>query len=326
MNQATHERQETAVAEGDFILDVRRGLGNATQKQLPPKYFYDDVGSALFEVITLLPEYGLTRADERLIDRYAREIVGHLDSGAVAAELGSGAGIKTRRILTEMAEGGPTEYFPIDISVGALERCQAELGLIEAVRVTPLASSYMDGLEEVARQRPDGTQLLILFLGSTIGNFDRPHALQFLSDIRSVLRPKDMLLLGTDLVKPIPDLLAAYDDPTGVTAAFNKNVLARINRELGGDFDLTAFEHIARYDETHRRVEIHLGAVRDTQVNIRAADMTVSFKAGETIWTESSHKFSREEVTQMATGSNFRCLAQWVDQEWPFAENLLVAE
>ena len=325
MSRSAPDRQETAVETDDFIRDVRRGLGDPNQKRLPPKYFYDDIGSALFEVITLLPEYGLARADERLIDRRARDIVAQLEPGAIVAELGSGSGTKTRRILSEMARRGETDYIPIDISLGALERCQAELGQIDGVHVFPLAFTYLDGLYEAAH-RAHGAQLLLLFLGSTIGNFDRAAARHFLADVRAAIRPNDYLLLGADLEKPVPQLLAAYDDPTGVTAAFNRNLLARINRELGGNFDLAAFDHVARYDEHHRRIEIHLRARRDHEVRIRAAGLTVRFRAGETIWTESSHKFSREELIAMGSDSGFRCAAQWTDEEWPFAETLLVAD
>jgi len=326
VTQPATDRQETAVETNDFILDVRRGLGDPVQKYLSPKYFYDDVGSALFEVITRLPEYGLARADERIIDTHAPDIVSFLEPGAVVAELGSGSGTKTRRILSEPGLGRETDYFPIDISLGALERCEAELGGIEGVQISPIASTYLEGLDQAVRRVPEGAQLLLLFLGSTIGNFDRGRARRFLGDVRTAMRSRDCLLLGTDLEKPVPQLLAAYDDPTGVTAAFNKNVLARINRELDGHFDLGLFDHVARYDSRHRRVEIHLRSSTDHQVKIDAADLTVRFGAGETIWTESSHKFNCDEVVDMGKDNGFRCAAQWVDEAWPFAETLLVAE
>lgn len=325
MSQRARARQETAVSEGDFIRDVRDGLGNPIQKQLPAKYFYDDVGSALFEAITRLPEYGLTRADESLIHRHASDIVSHLDRPTAVAELGSGSGMKTRRILREIAGEDTTDYFPIDISVGALERCQSEIGQLGNVCVTPLASGYIDGLREAVRRLRSHYQLLVLFLGSTLGNFPRVAAQAFLSDIHDILRPGDLFLLGTDLVKPVPQLLAAYDDATGVTAAFNKNLLARINRELAGDFDLDAFHHVVRYDEAHRRVEMHLRSESTQRVEIQAAGMTVDFASGETIWTESSHKFLNTEVIQMGFRTGFSCTAQWIDDEWPFAETLLVA-
>jgi uncharacterized SAM-dependent methyltransferase len=165
--------------------------------------------------------------------------------------------------------------------------------------------------------------LLLLFLGSTIGNFERGPAEEFLREIRALLRPEDSLLLGTDLVKPISQILPAYDDPIGVTAAFNLNLLARINRELGGDFDLRSFRHEARYNETERRIEMHLRSEIAQTVNIPAADFQLTLQPGETIWTESSHKFGLAEVQRLARSTGFVCVEQWVDPEWPFAENLL---
>jgi len=167
---------------------------------------------------------------------------------------------------------------------------------------------------------------LVLFLGSTIGNFDRPAAVKFLQDVRRILAPGDSLLLGTDLEKPTAQLLKAYDDELGVTAAFNLNLLARINRELDADFDLTQFAHVARINPKSRSVEMHLESKRRQTVGIPAADLRVEFLESETIWTESCHKYSADEVVQMASNAGFRCQAQWIDEQWPFAENLLVAE
>ncbi len=319
-------QQSTELQFDEFVTDVRNGLTRVPQKILRSQYLYDDIGSALFEVITLLPEYGLTRADERLLDRHASDLSALLSSNVVVAELGSGSGVKTRRILTELTNRGGITYFPIDISVAALERCRTELQQVQKVRIDPLAYSYMDGLREAVDRAPGSAQLLLLFLGSTIGNFDRPVAIEFLRDIRSVLRAGDVMLFGTDMEKPIPQLLAAYDDPAGVTAAFNKNIIARINRELGGDFDLAEFEHVAVYNEAERRIEMHLNSCLHQKVHIPAAKLTVNFRKGETIWTESSHKFNCEEIVRMATETGFRCDQQWVDEDWPFAENVLVAE
>jgi len=165
-----------------------------------------------------------------------------------------------------------------------------------------------------------------LFLGSTIGNFDRPAGVKFLAEIRRILEPGDSLLLGTDLEKPSAQVLAAYDDELGVTAAFNLNLLARINRELDADFDLRQFSHVAAINHEARSVEMHLRSKRRQTVSIPAADLDVEFVEGETIWTESSHKYSTEEILQMARDAGFQCEAQWVDDEWPFAENLLTAE
>ena len=320
----THAITTDPVAE--FAGDVHAGLTRRGQKELPSKYLYDATGSALFEVISLLPEYGLTRADERLLQRHAHEIVARLPPPVVVAELGSGSGKKTRWILEALSHREPTAYYPIEISPAALAMCRRELGDIDSVSMVGFEREYLDGLLEVAARRQKGQHILVLFLGSTIGNFDRPAGEQFLAEIRRILRPGDSLLLGTDLEKPIPQLLAAYDDPLGVTAAFNLNLLARINRELGGNFVLRQFEHVARYNDEARRVEMHLLSTQEQTVNIPAAGLQVAFANEETIWTESSHKYSAEEVYPMAEDSGFRCQAQWIDQEWPFAENLWIAE
>jgi uncharacterized SAM-dependent methyltransferase len=167
---------------------------------------------------------------------------------------------------------------------------------------------------------------LVLFLGSTIGNFDRNEAQGFVSEIRAKLAPGDHLLLSTDLVKPIPRMLAAYDDEVGVTAAFNRNVLCRINRELDADLDLSKFRHVARYDEAERRIEMHLESTEKQTARIPRAGLIVTFDRGESIWTESSHKFTSEEVVSMAEKAGFVCDAQWVDEEWPLAQSLLRAD
>ena len=310
----------------EFAIDVRAGLTHAPQKELPSKYLYDEVGSALFEVITVLPEYGVTRAEERLLATHAADIVAQLPHDVTVAELGSGSGRKTRRILEALCKKRPTSYFPIEISRAALQLCRRELGDIERISIVGYERDYLAGLAEVSKKRASGERLLVLFLGSTIGNFSRLAATRFLRSIRSMLAPGDALLLGTDLEKPIPVLVAAYDDPIGVTASFNLNLLARINRELGGDFPLDAFEHVARFNPDARSIEMHLRARRPVTAHVRAAHLTVTLEEGETIWTESSHKYSPREVFPMAYNAGFRCEAQWIDEQWPFAENLLVAE
>ena len=302
--------------------DVREGLSRAGQKQLPCEYFYDDVGTALFEAITVLPEYGLTRADTRLIRRLAPELRAHLPAHMAVAELGSGAGTKTRRILESLAPGVPVDYYPIDVSASALTRCVLEMA--GCANVNPIEESYLTGLREVVCRRP-GQPLLVLFLGSTIGNFARADAQEFLLQVRACLKPGDAMLLGTDLIKPLGRMLLAYDDPAGVTAAFNRNLLARINRELNADFALRNFAHEARWDPHHRRIEMHLRSVKPQRVHIRAAGFDCELRQDETIWTESCHKFYAEEVREMADAADFECRAQWLDETWPFAESLLAA-
>jgi len=312
--------------EYEFAMDVRAGLTKPVQKELLSKYLYDDVGSALFEVICRLPEYGLTRADERLLTRHANDIVDRLPESIAVAELGSGSGKKTRRILEALAQRQRTRYFPIEISRTALLMCERELSDIDSISILGFEREYLDGLLEVAGQRRPGQHLLVLFLGSTIGNFDRMAGLKFLNQVRRTMQPGDFLLLGTDLEKPDAELLAAYDDELGVTAAFNLNLLARINCELHADFDLSHFKHVAKINQRRRSVEMHLQSMRRQVVEIPGADLAVEFQNGETIWTESSHKYSSQEIFRMACTAGFRCEVQWIDEEWPFAENLLIAE
>jgi L-histidine Nalpha-methyltransferase len=311
----------------DLGAEIRTGLTRSGQKELPSKYLYDDVGSALFEVITLLPEYGLSRADERLLHEHAEEVVQRLSSSRViTAELGSGTGKKTRSILEALRLRQPTIYHPIEISPTALAQCAKEFGDMVGVTVNGFEQPYLEGLRAVVARRRQNERLLVLFLGSTIGNFDRQPAEQFLREIRRILRGGDALLIGTDLVKAPEILLPAYDDPLGVTAAFNLNLLARVNRELGADFDLDSFRHLALYNESERRIEMHLVSLHDQTVTIPGADCMIFFVKNETIWTESSYKFLPEEVNDLARRSGFRPEAQWVDAEWPFAETLVIAD
>ena len=313
-------------ALAEFIADVRAGLGQAGQKELPPKYFYDEIGSALFEVITLLPEYGLTRADVRLLRRHSAELPERLPGPVAVAELGSGSGKKTRWVLDALATQQAISYFPIDISSAALAHCAEQLGQLAGVSVTPVEDSYLKGLRAVTVLRPAGTRLLVLFLGSTIGNIHRGEMQVFLKQLRQELAPGDALLLGTDLEKPVDSLLRAYDDPLGVTTAFNLNLLARMNRELGGDFVLSHWAHEARWNPEERRVEMHLSSLEEQTVRLSLAELTVRFRRGETIWTESCYKFTAAEVTSMGEEAGFGVEAQWVDAEWPFAETLFLAQ
>jgi L-histidine N-alpha-methyltransferase len=293
----------------EFACEVRAGLTKA-RKELPSKYLYDDLGSALFDAITVLPEYGLTRADQRMLDLCAGELPCDFDA---IAEFGSGSGRKTRVVLQAL---DPESYFPIDVSKHALERCRRELENV--VEVTPLQASYLNGLAQIPR---NGAPLLVLFLGSTIGNFDSRCRADFLRQVRAGLRPGDGLLIGCDLEKPVEIMLDAYDDPTGVTAAFNLNLLGRINRELGGDFDVRAFAHQALYNQQERRIEMHLRSRVAQTVAVKDAGIECRFGEGESIWTESSHKFHAAEIPELARECGFESEAQWIDPEWPFAEN-----
>src|ERR1700690_148056 len=326
---AAASRMAVAIPSNEFLTefssDVVVGLSHPGQKELPSKYLYDEVGSALFDVICVLPEYGLSRAGMRTLQQHSDAIVERIPSPVIVAELGSGSGQKTRWLLEALARRHRVNYYPIDISRSALFRCQQELGQLEMVSLVGFESAYLEGLHKVAARRQAGERLLVLFLGSTIGNFDRSAGDQFLREVRVILREGDALLLATDLEKPIPVVKLAYDDPAGVTAAFNKNILARINRELEADFDLSQFQHVARYDERERRVEMHLRSTAFQRITIRKAGFRFYLQEGETIWTESSHKYNAEEVIQMGERIGFRCDGQWIDSEWPLAQSLFFA-
>jgi dimethylhistidine N-methyltransferase len=309
----------------EFSSDVVVGLSQPGQKELPSKYLYDEVGSALFDVICVLPEYGLSRAGMRMLQQHSDAIIERVPSPVVVAELGSGSGQKTRWLLEALARRQRVTYYPIDISRSALFRCEQELGQLDMVSLVGFESAYLDGLQKVAARRRDGERLLVLFLGSTIGNFDRPAGDAFLRQVRATLRVGDALLLATDLEKPAPVIKLAYDDHAGVTAAFNKNLLARINRELDADFDLSQFQHLVRYDETERRVEMHLRSTAWQRITIRKAGFRFYMHEGETIWTESSHKYGPREVIQMGERTGYRCEDQWIDSEWPLAQSLFFA-
>jgi L-histidine N-alpha-methyltransferase len=323
---AMQTRPSPAAFVRQFALEVSAGLTKPGQKELPSKYLYDSVGSALFEVICALPEYGLTRSEERLLQLHAREIVDQLPRPVVVAELGSGTGRKTRLLLEALSRWQSTWYHPIEISPAALAVLRRELHDINSISIVGFEREYLDGLREVAARRTPGEHLLVLFLGSNIGNFDGAAGPDFLRDLRQILQDGDSLLLGTDMLKPVQSLIDAYDDPIGVTAAFNLNILARINRELGADFVLQQFKHQAIFNEQTRSIEMHLRSRTQQAVTIPEAEISVQFEKNETIWTESSHKYSEEELVGLAKHSGFRRQAQWVDHSWGFAENLWIAE
>lgn len=307
-----------------FAAEVRADL-RKPQKELHSKYLYDELGSALFEAITRLPEYGLTRADERLLLDHAGDIVRLARPSGAVIELGSGTGEKTRHILNALRAGrSNVEYVPIDVSRKALERCERDMADVAAVH--PQEHAYLDGMAAATSRRHAHETFLVLFLGSTIGNFERSRGLEFLRDVRRFLRPGDSLLIGADLVKDREQMLLAYDDPIGLTAAFNLNLLGRVNRELGANFDLRNFAHEARWNESERRIEMHLRSRANQTAFIAGAGFTVRFQAGETIWTESSHKYRVDELGEIAEQTGFAVRAQWVDGEWPFVESLWTAE
>jgi L-histidine N-alpha-methyltransferase len=301
--------------------DVLAGLKQRGQKELSASYLYDALGSALFEAITLLPEYGLTRADFRLIDTHAREIreYGH---PTLVVELGSGGGGKARGILDVLSHQNPIKYFPVDISPTALRGCRLAFADSSQIEVHAIEASYSEGLRAALEGRAEGQTALVLFLGSTIGNFTPQEAAEFCVDIRRQLRRGDLFLLSADLEKDEPRMLAAYDDSLGVTAAFNLNVLTHLNRELGMNFDLSRFEHVVRYDKELHRIEMHLRSTVD-QVVSTGGGQIVTLRVGETIRTECSYKFRLPDLRRLFEGAGFHVETHWIDWEWPFTQTLL---
>jgi L-histidine Nalpha-methyltransferase len=310
----------------EFAADVERDLSLAP-KQLQSKYLYDALGSSLFEAICRLPWYRITRSETDLLARHAGAVVAALgESQGTIVELGCGSGEKIVLLADALERRGASAHVHlIDISSQALEQSEQRLNRLRHVSVVGHWSTYEEGLRAaVAARYPDST-ILVLLLGSNIGNFDPPAAAQFLDRIRATLSQGDLLLLGADLVKPERDLLLAYDDPLGVTAAFNKNLLERINHELGGEFDLAAFDHQAVWNADERRIEMHLVSRANQRVRIAATGTTVTFKCGERIWTESSYKYEPDGIVEMGAEAGFAARDQWVDGEAGFALTLLGA-
>lgn len=304
--------------------DVRRGLSTKPKRFLP-KYFYDQLGSQLFEAICLLPEYYLTRAENEILERYSDEIVASVKGDTTLIEMGSGSASKTRLIIEALLrKQNDLLFIPVDISASALDSSsRILLQSYPQLKVEAYAADYFAGLAELSKkQRP---RTLALFLGSNISNFDPAEALKFLRALRQVLREGDALLLGADLKKDKKVLEAAYNDALGVTAAFNLNVMARINRELGGDFDLRSFQHHAFYNEEVGRVEIYIESLREQTVTISQLEMEVQFSEGEQIHTENSYKYGLSDITELASQTGFTRAHTWVDHEQQFSSNLLLA-
>lgn len=304
--------------------DVRRGL-TTQPKRFLPKYFYDELGSQLFEAICLLPEYYLTRAENEILHRYADEIASSVAGPTTLIEMGSGSASKTRLIIEALLRRqNELLFMPVDISATALESSsRILLQSYPRLSIEAYAADYFAALAELAKEQR--THTLALFLGSNISNFDPEEALKFLRALRRVLNEGDALLLGADLKKDKAVLEAAYNDALGVTAAFNLNVLARINRELGGDFDLRAFAHRAVYNQDVGRVEIYIESNREQTVTIGKLDLQVEFAAGEQIHTENSYKYDLADIRKLAAATGFTLAQIWQDQKQQFSSNLLLA-
>ena len=293
----------------EFIAAVREGL-RAPSKRLDPRHFYDDLGSALFTAITRLPWYPLSERELALLTLQGDAITRALPGPLALIELGPGDGEKLSRLAEPLSRRQTAlNAHLIDISPAALAHAAVRVGSIPRTRVSEFAGDFLAGL----RSLPEfpGQQRLLCFLGSNLGNFEAAAAREFLGAIRSALRPGDGLLLGVDLIKPEAELVAAYDDPLGVTAAFNKNLLLRINRELDGDFDLSRFAHRALWNAPLARMEMRLESLGAQTVRIAALGESFQFAAGETLWTESSHKYSAESVAALAVAAGFTAAGQW---------------
>jgi dimethylhistidine N-methyltransferase len=315
----------TITAHKQFAIDVHYYL-SLQPRQLPSRYFYDALGSALFEAICCLPWYSITRAELRLIEKHARRILAHVDPLAAVVELGPGDGEKLLTLLEARTRGARRlDAHLVDVSPAALAAASRTLRALDDVHVVTHESRYDVGLNAVMQERPAEGRMLTLFLGSNIGNFDPPGAEAFLLGIRGSLASGDLLLIGADLIKPESQLLAAYADPLGVTAAFNCNLLVRVNRELGGDFDLAAFQHRALWNTAESRVEMHLVSRRRQQVRIPAAELELTLQPGEAIWTESSYKYRPGEVAAALDCAGFKLIEEWIDAEDQFALTLVRA-
>lgn len=322
------ERQRFSLVEIDseehlesFADAVRAGL-TAAVKSLPCRFFYDEVGSDLFEQICELPEYYLTRAESEILETSAEQIAQCFAEPIALVELGSGSSTKTRLLIEAFLQRhGALSYVPVDISASILESSAfALLDDFEKLEIRAIAGEYQEGLRRLrtVTERPK----LIIWLGSTIGNFDRPGAAQFLSGMIGGMGPEDRLLLGIDLRKDREVLERAYNDASGLTSRFNLNLLERINRELGGQFDAEAFEFRADYDEPSGAVESHLRSRKAQTVHIENLALDVHFAAGETIHTESSVKYSFEEIDALAGEVGLTPVERWLDAAERFSLNL----
>ena len=319
-------------AFGEFSFDVRKGL-TASPKTLPPKYFYDELGSILFQAICRLPEYYVTRDEDEILRSRADEIV--RECGVVRGstvnliELGSGTSEKTRHLIHALLRLNTSLYYrAIDVSSESLKLSEKELHrAYPTLRFVPYPNDYLTALQQVARDLSFSNQRaeinIGLFLGSSIGNLERDEAESLLRAVRRVLRPRDSFIIGVDLKKSTSVLLTAYNDALGITAAFNLNLLVRINRELGGNFDLDKFDHRAIFNEECGRIEMHLVSREKQTVEIRALGLKVSFDENETIHTENSYKFDLNTFSAIVNRAGFRLTKTWLDSHRRFSLNRL---
>jgi L-histidine Nalpha-methyltransferase len=308
-------KQLQFLANDATALVAREGL-SASPKWLPAKLFYDEAGSALFEQITELPEYYLTRTERAIFESYAGEMLQAAGPSLTLVELGAGTASKTCILIEELLQRqSRVLFYPIDVSSSALQEAEKQLEQrFPQLRVNPIVADYTGGVE--ALNRVSGRKL-VLYIGSSIGNFEPDDSVRMLRRIRRTMRAGDGLLLGADFAKSPKILIPAYDDSQGVTAAFNKNILARLNRELDADFDLDAFRHIALWNKRCSRMEIYLESAREQRVFLPAIDLDIGFSAGERIHTENSYKYTMGMIEAILHDSGFTLEQSWRDrQKW----------
>ncbi|MFL6313452.1 MAG: L-histidine N(alpha)-methyltransferase [Terriglobales bacterium] len=312
--------KSAAVLVSPIAEEVLRGL-TARPRRLPPKLFYDAAGSQLFEQITETPEYYPTRTERAILKKYAGEIVRQAGTNVTLVELGAGSASKTQVLIEALLRRQlRAEFYPVDVSSSALQGALTTLnGHFPRLRVSPIVADYTHRI-------PDLNSLpgrkLVLFIGSTIGNFEPEEAMAFLKSVHSSLQAGDALLIGFDLIKDAGVLHAAYNDGQGVTAAFNKNMLVRINRELGGSFDVDAFEHVALWNRRKSRIEMHLESVYEQTVWVQDLGRGFHFEKGERIHTENSYKFNAASIARLLRRSGFKLEKQWTDAKGWFCEAL----
>jgi L-histidine N-alpha-methyltransferase len=308
------------VVEPAMAREVREGL-SATPKRLPAKLFYDEVGSALFEQITELPEYYLTRTERGIFEDYAADILDAAGPSLTLVELGAGTASKTCILIEELLQRQSRAlFYPIDVSPSALNEAVKQMAVqFPQLRVSPIVADYTGGVSALTRI---SGRKLVLYIGSSIGNFEPSQAVGVLRRIRRSLRAGDALLLGTDLAKSAKVLLPAYDDAQGITAQFNKNMLARLNRELDADFDLDAFRHVAVWNKRCSRMEMYLESTTKQLVFLPAIDLDVHFENGERLHTENSYKYTAQMVNTIVRESGFALEKSWSDPKRWFGVHL----
>jgi dimethylhistidine N-methyltransferase len=319
-------QQPAAAAPASLATEVAQLL-REQPRRLPAHALYDALGSALFDAICHLPWYPITRAETALLRAHRGAILEAAGREPRIVELGPGNGEKLATLMQESAARPPRpcDVHLVDVSATALDAATARLRRVPGVSVRTHVARYEQGLREVAALRRESETLLVCFLGSNIGNFDPPEAAALLRDVRTAMRDGDTLLIGADLVKPVEQLQAAYDDPLGVTAAFNCNLLVRLNRELGADFELDRFAHDARWNARAQRMEMHLVSLALQRVHIPGAELDIDFHAGESIWTESSYKYQPLAFADDLRRAGFSPVASWQDDDAHFLLTIAAA-